>query len=286
MVNLIPDNVVNQPYYFCEISEFRPLNINTTIVLLRTNYGKLILKPFAINKLLLPVFGAVLYSWTGFFVGLVFGIALDMRFIAKPPHSHKPHTGEIRLQSLMLAMYIIQVSGTMRFIVFEEILKRLEQVVGGEFIRSRRMFIRELSRQKIQVTPICEHLKKILSQEQRKKLLKDIAGCAYFTQIDTEKLRRAVYAVGAQLNLTSAEIDAVYSGVLVKQDGLKQYFDILGISPLSDYRDTKKAYLALVKKYHPDTAIHKTFSEQQLMSEKFRQTKEAYVRISKAKGWK
>ncbi|MBP7398511.1 MAG: DnaJ domain-containing protein [Chitinophagales bacterium] len=264
------------------------MNKNTVIVLLRTNDGKFVLKPFAMNKFLLPIFGVIMYSFSGLFIGLLIGLILDIRFISKPENKKNKQTleNEIRLQSLMLAVYIMQVCETFRFISLDEILKRLGKILGTDFIQPRRLFIQELSRQKIQVTPICLHLVQILSLEKRTKLLADISGIAVYKNISPQKLSHAMHTIGLRLELSTAAINAMISEVFVEEDGLKIYFDVLGISPLSNFRDTKKAYLTLVKKYHPDMAIHHSFTDQKILSDKFRKTKEAYVIISKAKGWK
>ncbi|MBK6729495.1 MAG: DnaJ domain-containing protein [Bacteroidetes bacterium] len=264
------------------------MNKNTVIVLLRTNDGKFVLKPFAMNKFLLPIFGVIMYSFSGLFIGLLIGLILDIRFISKPENKKNKQTleNEIRLQSLMLAVYIMQVCETFRFISLDEILKRLGKILGTDFIQPRRLFIQELSRQKIQFTPICLHLVQILSLEKRTKLLADISGIAVYKNISPQKLSHAMHTIGLRLELSTAAINAMISEVFVEEDGLKIYFDVLGISPLSNFRDTKKAYLTLVKKYHPDMAIHHSFTDQKILSDKFRKTKEAYVIISKAKGWK
>ncbi|MFN3940905.1 MAG: hypothetical protein ACK4IY_09975, partial [Chitinophagales bacterium] len=81
------------------------MRIHINIVLLNTSAGKLIFKPYGINKLLLPVFGFLLDGLRGLCIGLFFGIVLDMRFIAKerPAGSNKTKSNaDILLYKLML----------------------------------------------------------------------------------------------------------------------------------------------------------------------------------------
>jgi len=57
-------------------------------------------------------------------------------------------------------------------------------------------------------------------------------------------------------------------------------FDILGLDPDAKFSEVRRAYLALVKKWHPDRHHSEPYESQALAEKKFREIDEAYKRIS------
>ncbi|MFN3939287.1 MAG: DnaJ domain-containing protein, partial [Chitinophagales bacterium] len=66
----------------------------------------------------------------------------------------------------------------------------------------------------------------------------------------------------------------------------KSYFRILGVPTWADHATVKKAYYALVKKYHPDANAHASEDERAHNNKKFREVQEAFDAICTQKGWK
>lgn len=237
----------------------------------------------------MPVFGALLYSFTGALIGLLIGLALDTYFIKKKPSAEdaaKKNAHEIQLQSLMLAMYLFQVTDGLNTLSVETVLLRLEKLFGRNFIQQRKQFIRELTRQRIQVDAICNYLKMHTSPAQRFKTLSDLAHLVVYDTMPAGNFRKAIVVLGSRLDCTSSDIEQIILQSLAFQNPLKKYFDVLGISADSSFRETKKAYAVLVKKYHPDTAAQINKNDPQDLNAKFIRTKEAYTAICKANGWK
>ncbi len=58
-------------------------------------------------------------------------------------------------------------------------------------------------------------------------------------------------------------------------------FRILGLEPGSELSEVRRAYLALVKKWHPDRHQSQSYETQALAEKKFREIDEAYRRISR-----
>ena len=234
---------------------------------------------------MLPVFGILLYSWTGLFIGLIIGLILDMYFIRKerPESSTEVNNS---LQSMMLTIYMMQATRLIREKPFDFAVQQLSNIYGSEYIMQRRRFIQELTRQKIQVDAICRKLQQYVAYNVRRDILQNSAQASSYAGMSIENFQKAASYLGMRLAVSPNDIEAVIRNNSILADPLKPYFDILGISHVSSQAETKKAYLSLVKKYHPDTNTELPHAEKIIMSDKFRKTKEAYTAICAAKHWK
>lgn len=267
------------------------MNRNLKIVLLNTNYGKLLFKPYGYNKFLLPVILLLLKGASGIWLGLVAGCLLDMRWI---PVKNKKKKPDMRASYLMLSAYVVQMSNILNSISFNELKRRLLIFFTPEFIEARFTFFNEMLRQRIQVDAICKQLKTHTSKEESILLLKFLITLSESPGAGANRTK-AIYYIANKLEIeeqdfhinfkksTSSQSHQTSSHSTTPKE--KDYYAVLNITSEVNSAELKKAYHKLAKQFHPD--MHNgAAGNKKLLNEKFREITEAYEKIKELRGWK
>ncbi|MFN0276024.1 MAG: DnaJ family molecular chaperone [Chitinophagales bacterium] len=265
------------------------MNRNLKIVLLKTQYGKLLFKPYGYNKFLLPGILLLLEGIPGIWLGLVAGLVLDMQWISSKSKQKKP---DLRISNLMLSAYVLQMSGLLKYITYPELKRRLLVFFDPEFIEVRFTFFNELIKQRIQVDSICKQLNSFATKEECIQLLKFLIVLSESSQESTNRAK-AIYYIANKLeieekdfrinfkNTTSSSTSSSVNSSAPKE---KDYYAILFVTEKVNYAELRKAYHKLAKQYHPD--MHNgSPHDQKLMNEKFRELTAAYEKIKEMRGW-
>lgn len=266
------------------------------IVILKTTDGKLLFHIFGYHKLLLGIFGLLLDGTRGFIIGFIVGCFFDMRFIRKVA---PPKQADLRLSFIMLAAFLLQVTGLESALNPETLKTRLTNQFGSEYTGRRMNFFRELLRQRIQVEAICDQLKMHASLDEKISLVKFLFEVTSHPRLNIEKLNQTIYYLANRIDLDSKYVRQLSADFESQRKthsrtqsppGSQSYnesdeFTVFGLQKNCTERELKKAYHFLAKKYHPDVNPGNSISEKNKMQEKFRLITEAYEKIKLMRGW-
>jgi hypothetical protein len=270
------------------------LNLQKKIVLLKTTDGKLIFHPFGYHKFLLSIFGLFLDDTRGLIIGLLVGCFFDMRFIRKVA---PPKHADLRLSFLMLAAFILQVTGLDAALSAKTITTRLNAQFGEVYIEKRMHFFRELLRQRIQVEAICEQLKSNATLDEKISLIKFLFEISSHPRLNFEKLNQTIHYLSNRIDLDSRyvkQLSAQYASAKTSappdssehKTTTGDIYSVFGLQADCTDRQLKKAYHQLAKKYHPDAHPGLSAAEKKILQEQFRIITEAYDKIKIMRGWK
>jgi len=271
------------------------MNFKTQILLLRTTEGKLLFKPLGYHKLLLAVFGFFLDGTRGAIIGFIVGSCFDMTFVRKVAPPKHP---DMRLNFLMLAAFILQVTGLQIVFSPETLRTRLSHQFGENYVEKRFNFFRELLRQRIQVEAICDQLKTNASLDEKIMLVRFLYEVSSHPQLSFEKLNQTVLYLATRIDLDSKyvkQLSAQYASKSYASSDQTTYYQpkqkqdaytLFGLTSDCTERQLKKAYHQLAKKYHPDAHPGLDSAEKIKLQEKFRRITEAYEKLKQERGWK
>jgi DnaJ-domain-containing protein 1 len=254
------------------------------IVLLRTTEGMLVFYPYRINKYLLPLIGMGLLRVQGFLIGMLIGLALDCQFIYKEDKRRQP---DLQIAFLMCAVYILQRSAAFERLSAEEVVQRLEDFMGADFIRPRIRFVEQLSRQRIQIEGACRHIREGANLSQKEWLVKGLMALSDHTLLSSAHAAAAIKQVMDWIGIrpkAGYRFEGERQRSSYRAPGIDketQWLKVLGLTRSADAEAAKKAYYRLAKQHHPDRNNHSKESEQ-----RFREIKEAYEGLKRLKGWK
>ena len=259
------------------------MNQQTTIVLLRTDMGKLVWRPLGMNKFISGLVGLGLYDWTGMLIGLLIGSVLDAKFIPKPAAEKEVN---LQLHYMMLGVYVLQRCNGFRVIPISEILRRFNMFLGADFVAPRIRMLEDMSRQRIQVEAACKQIEANALPTTRDWLLQQLAGLSDHPGVQ-QNYRKAVLKQVA---------DRLGRGIPIPEEETKKapppprkpaysrtdsLYRKLECQPGDDHATVKKAYYRLAKIHHPDRNQHSPMSVV-----RFREIKEAYEGLCRIKGWR
>lgn len=259
------------------------MNRNLKIILFTSPAGRLVFKPFGYNKLLLAVILMVLKGMAGFWTGLVAGCLLDMQWESEKGSRKKP---DLTVSKFMLSAYIVQMSSIAQRISVSDLMNRLSAYFPQAFVEGRMAFFNELLKQRIQVDALCAQINRFDTEEEKNELIRFFIRLSQSADAGSNR-SKAIYYVASKLDIDEEVMRSFQKPPETPRTYVRQevyYYKVLNVPESVTYPELRRAFHTLAKQYHPDANNKGT--DEKLLSEKFRQVKEAYEKIKELKGWK
>ena len=230
--------------------------------------------------------GYLIYRFPGAVLGFVIGSLLDQASRSNPPF-RPPGQGlsksSFELKLLALAAVVIKADGT----ILKEELRYVRNYFIGQYGTQRaqeifQTFNEEIKKESQSVAGLGMDFVRGTVYATRVQILHFLFGIALADGNMSESEEAKLREIALAMRLRSQDFNRI-KAMFVKETG--QAFKILEVSPKATNEEVKKAYRALVKKYHPDRI--KTEDEALLKGaqQKFIQIQEAYEAIKKEKGF-
>ena len=237
-------------------------------------------------KWIAALIGYFIYRFPGAVLGFVLGSLLDQagssnsRF--RPPGVGLSKSS-FELKLLALAAVVIKADGT----ILKEELRYVRNYFIGQYGAQRaqeifQTFNEEIKKESQSVAVLGMDFVHGTVYATRVQILHFLFGIALSDGNISETEEIKLREIATAMRLRSQDFNRI-KAMFVKQTD--QAFKILEVSPKATNEEIKKAYRALVKKYHPDRI--KTEDEALLngAQQKFIQIQEAYEAIKKEKGF-
>ena len=237
-------------------------------------------------KWIAALIGYFIYRFPGAVLGFVLGSLLDQagssnsRF--RPPGVGLSKSS-FELKLLALAAVVIKADGT----ILKEELRYVRNYFIGQYGTQRaqeifQTFNEEIKKESQSVAALGMDFVRGTVYATRVQILHFLFGIALSDGSISETEEIKLREIATAMRLRSQDFNRI-KAMFVKQTD--QAFKILEVSPKATNEEIKKAYRALVKKYHPDRI--KTEDEALLKGaqQKFIQIQEAYEAIKKEKGF-
>jgi len=149
---------------------------------------------------------------------------------------------------------------------------------GAEGAQNALRILQDLTKQKIQVTDVCQQIKNYMDYPSRLQLIHFLFGIAASDgEIHPDELK-LIRKISINLGISSADYTSIEAMLIPKTDWA---YDVLELVPTATDEEVKKAYRKMAVKYHPDKVSYLGEEIQQAANEKFKKVNEAYQFISK-----
>ncbi|MHC4453112.1 MAG: TerB family tellurite resistance protein [Planctomycetota bacterium] len=152
----------------------------------------------------------------------------------------------------------------------------------GEDLSFIRNLIKQTAKVDLNLQDICYEYKQYSNYEERLSLLRIVYLVAYADKILHPGEEKAINHIIGYLEIDSDDAFEIRGEFCDAHD---KHYNILGINRNASAEDTKKAYRALSKKYHPDRVSHLGNEFVKLANDKFQTINKAYESIRQEKGF-
>jgi DnaJ like chaperone protein len=140
------------------------------------------------------------------------------------------------------------------------------------------MMLRDLLKQNIPLTDVCNQIARNMDYSSRLQLLHLLFNVSLADGIVHSSEQQVINRISDYIGISSADFASISNMFIPETDSS---YKILEIKPSATNEDVKKAYRRIAMKYHPDKVSHLGEDFRKTADEKFRKVNEAYEKIKK-----
>lgn len=190
---------------------------------------------------------------------------------------------EFELNLLSLASIVIKADGVVNQKELDFVRQYFVQAYGKDQANATfKVFNEQIKKQELSSQTICSFLKQRMRYESRLQILHFLFSISKADGHVSEAEVNEINSISGFLGINHRDFESIKAMFFSNPDSA---YKILEIDRSASAADIKKAYRAMVKKYHPDKLQHMDEVYQKGAEEKFRKVQEAYEQIQKEKGF-
>jgi len=141
--------------------------------------------------------------------------------------------------------------------------------------------LRDLLKQNIPVTDVCNQIRHNMDQPSRLQLLHFLFGIAAADGIVHPDEHKLIRHIAEQMGINQKDYESIESMFVANTDAA---YKILEVDPSATDDELKKAYRKMAVKYHPDKVTYLGEEVQKAAHDKFQKVNEAWEIIKKQRG--
>ena len=141
--------------------------------------------------------------------------------------------------------------------------------------------LRDLLKQSIPVTDVCQQIRKHMDQPSRLQLIHFLFGIAFADGQVHESEHQLIAHMAQQLGISEKDYQAIEAMFVPNTDAA---YKILEVEPTVTNEELKKAYRKMAVKFHPDKVHYLGPDIQKAADEKFQKVNQAWDTIKKQRG--
>ena len=227
-------------------------------------------------------------GWTlggpiGALAGFVLGTLFDLSDKSDPnarTFGNGTHTtpNDYLFSLLVLVSAVLNADGKIMKSELNYVKEFFKANFGAEGAQNALRILQDLTKQKIQVTDVCQQIKNYMDYPSRLQLIHFLFGIAASDgEIHPDELK-LIRHISINLGISTADYTSIEAMLIPKTDWA---YDVLELVPTATDEEVKKAYRKMAVKYHPDKVSYLGEEIQQAANVKFKKVNEAYQLISK-----
>ena len=239
---------------------------------------------------IIAIIGYSLFRFPGAILGFLLGSVFE-NFNKSKTGGHSIFTqsrgqvspAEFELKLLSLASIVIKADGTVNQKELDFVRQYFVQAYGKDHANATfKVFNEQIKKQELSSQTICSFLKQRMRYESRLQILHFLFSISKADGHVSEAEVNEINSISGFLGINHRDFESIKAMFFSNPDSA---YKILEIDRSANASDIKKAYRAMVKKYHPDKLQHMDEVYQKGAEEKFRKVQEAYEQIQKEKGF-
>lgn len=184
---------------------------------------------------------------------------------------------------LVLIAAIMNADGIARKSELDLVKRMLVRTYGETRTKHMLLVLRELIKQKQEVSSVCRQIRFKMAYSQRLELMHilfRVSAADY--DINNQEMKLLNY-ISVHLGITTPDFMSLRAMFVNTPDS---EYKILDVSKDASEEDVKKAYRQMAMRFHPDRLQGLGENEKKVAQEKFLKVKKAYETIKMKKGWK
>lgn len=152
---------------------------------------------------------------------------------------------------------------------------------GEAHTQERMILFREILKQDIQLSAVCQQIRQYVDPPSRVQLLHLLFGLAASDGGVGQEELTVISQISHLIGVSQPDFNSIKAMFIVESDSS---YKILEIEKTATNDEVKKAFRKMAVKYHPDKVHHLGPEYQKDAQEKFKKINEAYERIKKERG--
>ena len=225
--------------------------------------------------------GWVVHGPIGAIIGFVIGSMLDNMQASVTVNRGRTTPGDYAMSLLVLIAAMMKVDGKVVRSELDYVKKFLVQNFGEQGAREALVMLKDLLKQDIPVTDVCEQITEHVNYSSRLQLLHFLNELAFADGRMNASEERMLELIANGLHITQADKESLRA---MFKNTLEDWYKILEIDANTSDDEVKKAYRRMAMKYHPDKVSTMGEDVKRAAHEKFQKLNEAYEKIKKERG--
>jgi len=234
------------------------------------------------NKWIAGALGWAMGGPIGGILGFALGAISD-----EATQTYKPGSASAALPNdfsaalLVLCAAVMKADNRLMKTELEYVRKFFTQQFGEEHTKQRMLLLREILKQEIRLSEVCQQIRTHVDSSSKLQLLHLLFGVAAADGHVNKDEQGILQMIAAQLGVNERDYISLMSMFVKNGDAA---YKILEIEKSAGDEEVKKAYRRMAMKYHPDKVHHLGAEFQKDAQEKFKKINEAYEEIKKQRG--
>lgn len=217
----------------------------------------------------------------GAIIGFVIGSMFDNMQASVTVNRGRTTPGDYAMSLLVLIAAMMKVDGKVVRSELDYVKKFLVQNFGEQGAREALVMLKDLLKQDIPVTDVCEQITEHVNYSSRLQLLHFLNELAFSDGRMNASEERLLEVIANGLHITQADKESLRA---MFKNTVEDWYKILEIDANVSDDEVKKAYRRMAMKYHPDKVSTMGEDVKRAAHEKFQKLNEAYEKIKKERG--
>lgn len=230
------------------------------------------------------VFGAVIGFLIGLYVDYITSESSEDSSQGNNARRRQPEQDEgFGMSLLILIAATMNADGVTLKSELEMVKSMLVRTYGEHRAKQMLLVLRELIKQRQDVTMVCRQFRGRMAYSQRLELLHVLFRISRADGEINQKELELLNYIGVHLGISHPDYLALSAMFVSTPDSDYKILDVL---PGADETEVKKAYRTMAMRFHPDRLTGLSDAEKNAAQEKFIKVQKAYESIKRKKGWK
>lgn len=199
------------------------------------------------------------------------------------PGPSEPQANDFTRALLILIAAIMNADGVAMKSELDMVKRMLIRTYGETRAAQLLLILRELIKEKHDVSLVCRQIRMRMVYSQRLELMHILFRISRAdNDINAHEIQLLNF-IAVQLGITTPDFMSLRA-MFISTPGSE--YKILDVDPNASEEDVKKAYRKMAMRFHPDRLQGLTDAEKKAAQEKFVHVQKAYESIKRKKGWK
>ncbi|NBP05704.1 MAG: molecular chaperone DjlA [Bacteroidetes bacterium] len=242
-------------------------------------------------KISIAIIGAIIGLISGGPIGAIVGFLIGMYIEYagsdgganenRQPYREAPPTDFTR-HLLILIAAVMNADGSAMRSELDLVKRMLVRTYGEQRASHLLLILREMLKEKQDVTFVCRQIRSEMAYSQRLELLHVLFRISRAdSEINPSELQLLQH-IATQMGITTPDFLSLRAMFVTSPDS---DYKILDVATDAGEDEVKKAYRKMAMRFHPDRLLGLTDSEKKAAEEKFLSVQKAYENIKRKRGW-